>query len=307
MSGLIVALLCDGHVLLEGVPGVAKTLLVRALAAALALDSKRVQFTPDLMPGDVTGSLVYDARSAEFEYRRGTGLHQPAARRRDQQDPAEDAGRAAGGHGGASGLGRRRATAAAGPVPRRRDAEPGRVRGHLPAAGSPARQVPAQARRPRACPRRRDRHPRPARGRLRSARSACRRHPAGGVRRRPGRRPRGSQRRFRCQRKSSDTSSTSAAPPGSRSRSGWAYRHAARTALLASSRAWAWLSGRDYVTPDDVKTLARPTLRHRIQLRPEAELDGVDAGRRARQRAVLGSGAPVRLPWRSPGGLRSSR
>ena len=46
------------------------------------------------------------------------------------------------------------------------------------------------------------------------------------------------------------------------------------TALLATSRAWAWLSGRDYVTPDDVKALAGPTLRHRIQLRPEAELDG---------------------------------
>jgi MoxR-like ATPase len=46
------------------------------------------------------------------------------------------------------------------------------------------------------------------------------------------------------------------------------------TALQATSRAWAWLSGRDYVTPDDVKTLAGPTLRHRIQLRPEAELAG---------------------------------
>ena len=46
------------------------------------------------------------------------------------------------------------------------------------------------------------------------------------------------------------------------------------TALLSTSRAWAWLSGREYVTPDDVKALARPTLRHRMQLRPEAELDG---------------------------------
>ena len=46
------------------------------------------------------------------------------------------------------------------------------------------------------------------------------------------------------------------------------------TALLATSRAWAWLSGRDYVTPDDVKALARPTFRHRVQLRPEAELEG---------------------------------
>src|SRR5947199_6591315 len=71
VSGLVIALLCRGHVLLEGVPGVAKTLLVRTLAAALALEFKRVQFTPDLMPGDVTGSLVYDARTAEFEFRAG--------------------------------------------------------------------------------------------------------------------------------------------------------------------------------------------------------------------------------------------
>ena len=49
------------------------------------------------------------------------------------------------------------------------------------------------------------------------------------------------------------------------------------TALMATSRAWAWMSGRDYVTPDDVKALARPTLRHRVQLRPEAELEGVTA------------------------------
>jgi MoxR-like ATPase len=51
VTGLIIALLCRGHVLLEGVPGVAKTLLVRALAAALALDTRRIQVTPDLMPG----------------------------------------------------------------------------------------------------------------------------------------------------------------------------------------------------------------------------------------------------------------
>jgi MoxR-like ATPase len=71
VSGLVIALLCRGHVLLEGVPGVAKTLLVRTLSAALQLDFKRVQFTPDLMPGDITGSLVYDARTAEFEFRAG--------------------------------------------------------------------------------------------------------------------------------------------------------------------------------------------------------------------------------------------
>src|ERR1700685_1862142 len=71
ITGLVICLLCRGHVLLEGVPGVAKTLLVRSLAAALALRSTRIQFTPDLMPGDVTGSLVYDAKTALFQFREG--------------------------------------------------------------------------------------------------------------------------------------------------------------------------------------------------------------------------------------------
>ena len=71
ITGLLIALLTGGHVLLEGVPGVAKTLLVRALSHALSLDTKRVQFTPDLMPGDVTGSLVYDARQSAFVFRAG--------------------------------------------------------------------------------------------------------------------------------------------------------------------------------------------------------------------------------------------
>ena len=51
----------------------------------------------------------------------------------------------------------------------------------------------------------------------------------------------------------------------------------ARPALLSAAKAWAWLTGRDYVTPDDVKAIARPTLRHRVRLRPEAELEGVTA------------------------------
>jgi MoxR-like ATPase len=71
ITGLLIALLAGGHVLLEGVPGVAKTLLVRAFSRALGLDTKRIQFTPDLMPGDVSGSLVYDARTGEFEFREG--------------------------------------------------------------------------------------------------------------------------------------------------------------------------------------------------------------------------------------------
>ena len=71
VTGLLITLLARGHALLEGVPGVAKTLMVRAFSRALGLDTKRVQFTPDLMPGDVSGSLIYDARSGEFEFREG--------------------------------------------------------------------------------------------------------------------------------------------------------------------------------------------------------------------------------------------
>ena len=69
VSGLLVALLCGGHVLMEGVPGVAKTLLVRSLAAALSVSTSRVQFTPDLMPGDITGSMVIDGSRGELTFR----------------------------------------------------------------------------------------------------------------------------------------------------------------------------------------------------------------------------------------------
>lgn len=71
VTGLMIALLAGGHVVLEGVPGVAKTLMVRTLSMALHLDTKRIQFTPDLMPGDVTGSLVYDTKAGAFEFRAG--------------------------------------------------------------------------------------------------------------------------------------------------------------------------------------------------------------------------------------------
>lgn len=67
----LVALLADGHVLLEGVPGLGKTLLVRTLARVLGIEYGRVQFTPDLMPSDVTGTLIYDTKTSEFRLRRG--------------------------------------------------------------------------------------------------------------------------------------------------------------------------------------------------------------------------------------------
>ena len=68
---LLVGLLARGHLLLEGVPGLAKTLAVKTLARTLALEFKRVQFTPDLLPADLVGTLVYDPRSSEFTPKRG--------------------------------------------------------------------------------------------------------------------------------------------------------------------------------------------------------------------------------------------
>lgn len=68
---LLVALLADGHVLLEGVPGIAKTLMVKALALTLGLEFTRIQFTPDLMPSDVIGTNIYDLQKGEFRLKRG--------------------------------------------------------------------------------------------------------------------------------------------------------------------------------------------------------------------------------------------
>ncbi len=71
VDGLLIGLLTDGHLLVEGVPGLAKTLAVKTLAQALALSFKRVQFTPDLLPADITGTLVYNPRLSEFQAHKG--------------------------------------------------------------------------------------------------------------------------------------------------------------------------------------------------------------------------------------------
>lgn len=68
---LLIALLADGHVLLEGVPGLAKTLAIKTLAEAIDLDFSRIQFTPDLLPADVTGTMIYNQKSETFTVRKG--------------------------------------------------------------------------------------------------------------------------------------------------------------------------------------------------------------------------------------------
>ncbi len=71
LDRLLVGLLARGHILIEGVPGLAKTLAVKTLAQTLAIDSQRIQFTPDLLPADLVGTLIYDQRSGEFLPRKG--------------------------------------------------------------------------------------------------------------------------------------------------------------------------------------------------------------------------------------------
>lgn len=71
IEALIMTVLCKGHVLLEGVPGVAKTTMIKALTNALGLEYKRVQFTPDLLPADVIGTLIYNQKTQDFDTKKG--------------------------------------------------------------------------------------------------------------------------------------------------------------------------------------------------------------------------------------------
>lgn len=73
---LLVTLLCEGHALLEDVPGIGKTTLAKAMAKSLGISFQRIQFTPDLLPSDITGVSVFDQRTGEFEYRAGPLLAQ---------------------------------------------------------------------------------------------------------------------------------------------------------------------------------------------------------------------------------------
>jgi len=71
IDAMLIGLLTEGHILVEGVPGLAKTTAINALANALGLDFKRVQFTPDLLPSDITGTEIYDPKNGEFKIKKG--------------------------------------------------------------------------------------------------------------------------------------------------------------------------------------------------------------------------------------------
>jgi len=273
IAGLLISLLCAGHVLLEGVPGVAKTLLVRAMAASLALADKRVQFTPDLMPGDVTGSLVYDARTAAFAFREGPVFTNLLLADEINRTPPKTQSALL------EAMEERQVTVDGRPRPLpepflvaatqnpveyegtyplpeaqldrflfkltvplpQREQEIGVLRAHhagfdprdLDTAGVTAVATSADL----AAARRAVRQVGVADVVLAYIVDLCR--------------------------------ATRAAPSvelGASPRGG--------TAVLHAAKARAWLGGRDFVTPDDVKAVAQPALRHRIRLRHEAELEG---------------------------------
>jgi MoxR-like ATPase len=274
VTGVLIGLLCRGHVLVEGVPGVAKTLLVRTLAAALDLKTTRIQFTADLMPGDVTGSLIYDTSTGRFEFREGpvftnllladeinrtppktqSSLLEAMEERQVSvdgtprplpdpfcviatQNPVEYEGTY--------------------PLPEAQlDRFLVKVTMPLPDRETELRILSAHAA---------GFDPRDLAGAgvtavtsaadLKAAADAVRAvHIDFAVL--------GYIVELARATRAAPSAALGVSPRGA-------------TALLATSRAWAWLSGRDFVTPDDVQSLARPTFRHRIQLRPEAELEGV--------------------------------
>ena len=71
IDSLLIGLIANGHILVEGVPGLAKTTAINALAQALGIEFKRIQFTPDLLPSDITGTEIYNPKSGEFSIKKG--------------------------------------------------------------------------------------------------------------------------------------------------------------------------------------------------------------------------------------------
>ncbi|MET1017577.1 AAA family ATPase [Leifsonia flava] len=274
VTGMLIALLARGHVLLEGVPGVAKTLLVRSLSTALSLDTRRVQFTPDLMPGDVTGSIVYDQKAGDFEFREGPVFTNILLADEINRTPPKTQSALL------EAMEERQVSAdgVSRPVPEPflvaatqnpieyegtytlpeaqldrfllklvlevpdRDVEVEVLRRH--SAGFDPRDLAAAGVTPV----------------LGAAELAAAQHAVASV---------GVSADVlayvvdlaRATRRSPSVK-LGVSPRGT-------------TALLASAKAWAWLSGYDSITPDHVQAMVVPVWRHRIQLRPEAELEGV--------------------------------
>ena len=274
VTGLIVGLVAGGHALLEGVPGVAKTLLVRTLARALDVNMARIQFTPDLMPGDVTGSLIYDSRSAQFSFRAGPVFTNLLLADEINRTPPKTQ------------------SALLEAMEERQVSIDGEPRALPDPFMVIATQNPVEYEGTYPLPEAQlDRFllklvlPLPERAQEIEVLS---RHTSGfdprdllsaGLRAVAGVQELAQAR--------AQVSTVGVTPEvlayavdlvrATRSMPSVALGVSPRgaTALLAASRAWAWLAGRSFVTPDDIKALALPALRHRIKLHAEAEMEGI--------------------------------
>ena len=278
LSGLVTALLVGGHVLLEGVPGVAKTLLAKALASSLALEFARVQFTPDLMPADVLGQLIYTqgqtaGSAGEFRFREGPVFTNLLLADEINRTPPKTQAALL------EAMEERQVTieGQARPLPDPfiviATQNPIEYEGTypLPEAQLDRFLLKLQVGYPSAeqeqeVLRRHDAgldphdvaalvHPVASAADLTAARALVDEvrveEPVLGY----------VVQLARATRESASLT-LGVSPRGS-------------AMLLHAAKAWAWLSGREFVTPDEVKAIAKPALRHRVQLRPEVELEGV--------------------------------
>ena len=273
---VLLGLLADGHVLIEDYPGLAKTLIARSFAQTATMSFSRIQFTPDLMPSDVTGSSIYNQRESEFEFRPGPIFANLLLADEINRAPPKTQ------------------AALLEAMQERQVTIEGETRALEPPFLVIATQNPIEYEGTYPLPEAQlDRFllkltvPLPSRDEEfrvlnnhhrgfdpRDLRAAGVTAVADAADLAAGRAAvRGVQAAAEvlayvvdlCRAtRQSPSLSLGASPRGA-------------TALLATAKAWAWLSGRDYVTPDDVKALARPTLRHRVAVRPEAELEGVTA------------------------------
>jgi len=274
VTGVLIGLLCRGHVLIEGVPGVAKTLLVRTLSAALDLRTARIQFTADLMPGDVTGSLIYDTATGRFEFREGPVFTNLLLADEINRTPPKTQSALL------EAMEERQVSVEGQPRPLPdpfcviATQNPVEYEGTYPLPEAQLDRFLVKVTMPLP--------DRETEIRILAAHAA-------------GFDPRDlAGAGVTAVASAADLAAASAAVRAVHVDPvilayivelvratrlapavllGVSPRGA--TALLSTSRAWAWLSGREFVTPDDVQALARPTFRHRIQLRPEAELEGI--------------------------------
>ena len=276
VSGLVAALLVRGHVLLEGVPGTAKTLLVKTLAASLSLEFKRVQFTPDLMPSDLTGQVIFEQRDGSFRFRQGPVFTNLLLADEINRTPPKTQ------------------AALLESMEERQVSVEGQARQLPDPFLVVATQNPVEYEGTYPLPEAQlDRflfkllvgYPT-----AEQERAVLARHDAGmdphdlatlgvqpvadGDDLEEGRKEVGAvpvEPRVQAYivavaraTRESPSLTLGVSPRGA-------------TMLLHAAKAWAWLAGKRFVTPDEVKAIAKPTLRHRVQLRPEVELEGVTA------------------------------